>query len=42
MIDFSWAGYMGGGVAIPWVPVAITLDPVTGTGDDHPRISLRP
>jgi len=38
MIDFSRAGYRGGGVAIPWVPVEITLDPGPGTGDDHARI----
>ncbi|WP_338690115.1 hypothetical protein [Haloferula helveola] len=38
MIDFSMAGYRGGGVAIPWVPVEIELDPVPGGGDDHARI----
>jgi hypothetical protein len=38
MIDFSRAGYMGGGVAIPWVPVEITLDPAPGDADDHARI----
>lgn len=38
MIDFSHAGYQGGGVAIPWVPVALVLDPVPGEGDDHARI----
>ena len=38
MIDFSYAGYQGGGVAIPWVPVELALDPVAGGGDDHARI----
>jgi len=38
MIDFSHAGYQGGGVAIPWVPVAVVLDPTPGSGDDHARI----
>lgn len=38
MIDFSRAGYRGGGVAIPWVPVEITLSPLAGTGDDRARI----
>ena len=30
IMDFSYAGYMGGGVALPTVPVKITLDPVAG------------
>lgn len=34
--DFSNAGYMGGGVALPEVPVAIELTP--GEGDDTERI----
>jgi len=38
MIDFSHAGYQGGGVAIPWVPVLVALDPTPGSGDDHARI----
>ena len=38
MIDFSRAGYRGGGVAIPWVPVALELSPVAGNGDDFTRI----
>lgn len=38
MIDFSLAGYMGGGTAIPWVPVEVALDPLPGDGDDHTRI----
>lgn len=38
MIDFSRAGYQGGGVAIPWVPVALELNPTAGGGDDYPRI----
>ncbi len=35
--DFSRAGYGGGGVALPEVPVATTLAP-TATGDDGARI----
>ncbi len=35
--DFSTAGYGGGGVPIPNVPVRATLDPVPA-GDDTPRI----
>lgn len=38
MIDFSHAGYKGGGVAIPWVPVVRTLNPDPGGGDDYARI----
>ncbi len=34
--DFSHAGYMGGGVALPSVPVRITVRP--GEGDDTARI----
>ncbi len=34
--DFSYAGYEGGGVAIPDVPAVITLVP--GSGDDRARI----
>jgi hypothetical protein len=34
--DFSFAGYMGGGVPIPAVPVVQTLSP--GGGDDHAEI----
>jgi len=37
MIDFSRAGYGGGGVAIPWVPIEIELNPVV-SGDDYARI----
>ena len=36
VIDFSHAGYGGGGAAIPFVPAKITVTP-TG-GDDGPRI----
>ena len=36
--DFSHCGYMGGGVPIPSVPVAVTLAPVPGDGDDTARI----
>ena len=38
MIDFSRAGYGGGGVAIPWVPVDLELSPTAGNGDDYARI----
>lgn len=38
MIDFSRAGYEGGGVAIPWVPVVLELNPIAGGADDHSRI----
>jgi len=34
--DFSHAGYQGGGVVLPEVPVAVTLD--VGEGDAHGRI----
>jgi hypothetical protein len=30
IMDFSYAGYMGGGVSIPAVPVMLTLSPVAG------------
>jgi len=30
IMDFSYSGYMGGGVSIPLVPVRITLTPVAG------------
>lgn len=30
IMDFSYAGYMGGGVAIPTVPVKITISPSAG------------
>ena len=33
IMDFSSAGYMGGGVALPTVPVKLTIKP-SGTGDD--------
>jgi hypothetical protein len=28
--DFSWAGYMGGGVPLPVLPVKITISPIAG------------
>ena len=34
IMDFSYAGYMGGGVAIPAVPVKITLGPSMGDNTD--------
>src|SRR5436190_10861411 len=36
--DFSNAGYMGGGVKIPEVPVTITLKPAATPQDDTDRI----
>lgn len=36
--DFSRCGYMGGGVAIPVVPVARELSPQAGQADDTARI----
>jgi hypothetical protein len=36
--DFSNAGYGGGGVALPRVPVRLTLQPRSDGGDDGPRI----
>jgi hypothetical protein len=36
MMDFSYAGYMGGGVTIPTVPVVQTVHP--SGGDDTPAI----
>ncbi len=34
IMDFSYAGYMGGGVAIPMGPVKITLSPIAGDNSD--------
>ncbi len=34
IMDFSYAGYMGGGVSIPDVPVMITLGPSQGDNSD--------
>ena len=36
--DFSRAGYMGGGVKLPDVPVRKTLEPKAGNADDTARI----
>ncbi|MBN2451956.1 MAG: hypothetical protein JXR77_16335 [Lentisphaeria bacterium] len=38
IVDFSYAGYRGGGVRIPDVPVVATLDPQPDGGDDTARI----
>jgi len=35
--DFSWCGYRGGGVALPRLPVKVTLEPAAN-GDDAGRI----
>jgi len=37
VLDFSYAGYMGGGVKLPHAPVGATLSPGT-SGDDTDRI----
>src|SRR6185503_6717477 len=34
IMDFSYAGYMGGGVSIPMVPVKITVTPSAGDNTD--------
>jgi hypothetical protein len=34
IMDFSYAGYRGGGISIPDVPVKITLSPVAGDNSD--------
>ena len=34
IMDFSYAGYMGGGVSIPGVPVKVTLSPSPGDNSD--------
>ena len=34
IMDFSYAGYMGGGVKIPSVPVMMTVNPVEGDNSD--------
>ncbi len=36
--DFSYCGYMGGGVPIPSVPVKLTVEPDDFSEDDAPRI----
>jgi hypothetical protein len=36
--DFSHCGYAGGGVAIPSVPVRVTVKPGDGKADDLPRL----
>ena len=33
IIDFSYAGYRGGGVAIPWAPTQLTVEPSGGDDD---------
>ena len=38
ILDFSSAGYMGGGVALPTVPVQATVSPAGGTTDDTAAI----
>ncbi len=36
--DFSQCGYQGGGIALPDVPVKLTLEPASGADDDTARI----
>lgn len=38
VLDFSRAGYRHGGVALPVAPVAVTIDPGPGGGDDTARL----
>jgi len=38
--DFSYCGYMGGGVPIPDVPVAITIEPVDGDDDENIQAAI--
>ncbi|HEY2511103.1 MAG TPA: hypothetical protein VGI39_09615 [Polyangiaceae bacterium] len=38
ILDFSSAGYMGGGVALPTVPAGATVSPAGGTADDTAAI----
>lgn len=35
IMDYSYAGYMGGGVALPIVPAVISISPVTGDNTTH-------
>lgn len=39
--DFSHAGYKGGGVPLPDVPVQITVDPIPGDNTAHIRNAIR-
>ncbi|MGB7161292.1 MAG: hypothetical protein WBD40_24755 [Tepidisphaeraceae bacterium] len=38
ILDYSYAGYGGGGVSLPDVPVKVTLKPDPQSKDDSPRI----
>lgn len=38
IMDFSHAGYMGGGVAFPYVPVRVTVRPIGNGADDVDNI----
>src|SRR6476619_2024937 len=38
MMDFSYAGYMAGGVARPYVPVKKTVEPSGDTGKDDTAV----
>jgi hypothetical protein len=40
ILDYSYAGYQGGGVALPTVPVAQTIGPVSGDNTPHIQAAI--
>src|SRR6516225_7074517 len=40
ILDYSYAGYQGGGVALPTVPVAQTIGPVSGDNTAHIQAAI--
>jgi hypothetical protein len=40
ILDYSYAGYEGGGVALPTVPVAQTISPVSGDNTAHIQAAI--
>ena len=40
ILDYSYAGYKGGGVALPVVPVAQTIGPVSGDNTSHIQAAI--
>src|SRR6516165_9329294 len=40
ILDYSYAGYEGGGVALPTVPVARTIGPVSGDNTAHIQAAI--
>src|SRR5215510_3927581 len=40
ILDFSYAGYKGGGVALPVVPVAQTISSVSGDNTSHIQAAI--